>query len=134
MIPQIIITLTPSGQLVAELPGQQATRRQVPIRVSDAGETLLRILQAQLQGNAEIGLDGAPTVKQVQHWERHGTFPALGCRFCITEGRINPNQRVRRAVVISEPGSQVVVRKVKAGLSAKHKTLRAKANAEEMGL
>ncbi len=132
-IPQILVTLSPQGNLIAELPGTQATRRQVPLRTSEAGETLLRILQAQANTQVELGLDGAPTVKQVQHWERHGTFPSQSCRFCIAEGRINPNVRVRRAVTVVVNGD-VEVRRVKAGLSAKHKTLQTKKTTKDLGL
>lgn len=133
--PQLILTLSPEGGLVCELPGTQATRRQVPLRTSEAGETLLRILQAQARDQTEIGLDGAPTQKQVLHWERHSTWPSGNCRFCIAEDRARPDaSKVRRAYTVSEPGAEVEVRRIRAGASGKHKVLKAKALAEDLGL
>lgn len=94
--PQLLITLSPQGKLVCELPGQQATRRQIELRTSDAGETLLRILEGQAREGIEIGLDGAPTAAQVRHWERHATWPSSACRFCIAEGRAQPDHASHR--------------------------------------
>lgn len=95
-VPQLLITLSPQGKLVCELPGQQATRRQIELRTSDAGETLLRILEGQAREGIEIGLDGAPIAAQVRHWERHATWPSQACRFCIAEGRAQPHHASHR--------------------------------------
>lgn len=132
--PQLIITLTPQGTLAVELPGSQATRRQVAIRTGDAGETLLRILEAQARDATEIGLDGAPTQKQVLHWERHGQWPSSSCRFCIAEGRASvDHSRVPKPLVMSTPDG-VQVRRLKAGASFKHKTLTSKRAPGDIGL
>lgn len=91
MIPQLIVTLTPEGKLAVELPGFQATRRQIVLRTPEAGENLIKMLQAQAMDKTEIGLDGAPTEAQVRHWERHATWPDSHCRFCLSEGRAKPD-------------------------------------------
>ena len=74
MTPQLLITLSPSGDLVAELPGHQATRRQLPLDVRTAGAVIRRILEAQASGKAHltadaIGHESAPTQAQVRDWE-----------------------------------------------------------------
>lgn len=135
-IPQVIVTLAASGGgLVVELPGQQATRRQVHLTPANAGETLLRILQAQQQDRSEIGLDGAPTQAQVTHWEKHGVWPDPRCRFCLAEGRAHkaPSD-VRKAYLVSRGADGVEVRRLPAGASFRHKTLTAKRSAEELDL
>lgn len=72
-IPQVIVTLGPKGDLIAELPGTMATRRQVPLPKGAVEGILLRILQAQAEeakGNARggIGHQAAPTQAQVRDW------------------------------------------------------------------
>ena len=84
-IPQVLITLSPSGNLQAELPGANGARRVVPIRDL---ESIERMLRGQLSAHYEIGEDGAPTSRQVRHWERHDVFADPQCPFCIAEGRI----------------------------------------------
>ena len=70
-IPQLILTLAPDGQVVAEIPFNGG-RRHMPI--SDF-TTIRRILAAQLHRNEHtIGTDGAPTVSQIEHWEKHLEF------------------------------------------------------------
>lgn len=71
MTPQLLITLSPSGDLVAELPGHQATRRQLPLDVRTAGAVIRRILEAQAAGRSpdDIGHESAPTCAQVRDWE-----------------------------------------------------------------
>lgn len=67
MIPQLLLTLSRAGDLVAELPGANGARRQIPIKDLS---TVRRILQAQqLSAERRIGHDAAPTVTQVQDWE-----------------------------------------------------------------
>jgi hypothetical protein len=49
-LPQVIVTLAPNGTLIAELPGPNGARRQVPLG-KNPGETLTRILQNQLSNS-----------------------------------------------------------------------------------
>lgn len=135
-VPQVIVTIHPeTGDLVVELPGFMATRRTITLREADAGASLKRILAAQASNRAEIGLDGAPTQRQVQHWERHATWPSASCRFCVAEGRASfAVPRTPRPQVISTGEDGTVVRKLKAGQSFKHKTLETKRDAKELGL
>lgn len=133
-VPQLILTLTPQGTLAAELPGFQGTRRRIDIHLAEAGQTLLRILKAQVRESTEIGLDGAPTQAQVRHWERHATWPSASCRFCLGEGRATPDhRRVAKPLLLSRPDG-VQVRKLKAGASFKHKTLSTKRDIKDLGL
>ena len=68
-IPQLILTLNPAGQIVAELPGPSGSRRHLAITDLD---TVHRILAAQLKSTPQtIGLDGAPTSGQATHWAKH---------------------------------------------------------------
>jgi DNA-binding MarR family transcriptional regulator len=115
-VPQVLVSLSAEGGLVVELPGQQATRRQVFLRTSEAGETLLRILQAQSTEGVELGLDGAPTQAQVLHWERHGIWPDSRCRFCLAEKRIKPTvpRRKLKELILSRPDG-VEVKRIKTG-------------------
>ncbi len=69
MTPQLILTLSPAGALLVELPGANGSRRRVELKPGEAEGSLLRMLQAQLRREVEIGLDGAPTERQVEHWE-----------------------------------------------------------------
>lgn len=127
-VPQVIVTIDPQGKLVAELPGPSCTRRQVHMRSGEAEETLLRILQHQLLSKVEIGLDGAPTQRQVDHWERHQIWPNEGCRWCIEEDRIGSGISSRRRQEFFTVGGDVKVRKLKAkasGLPKKAKTKKA---------
>src|SRR5215469_6413552 len=134
-VPQVILTLTPSGDLAVELPGFMATRRKIILREKDAGQSLKRILRAQLDNKAEIGLDGAPTIAQLKHWERHGVWPDSHCRFCIAEGRAKPDhQRVKRYEVLMKRSDGVEVRRLKEGMSGKTATATVASTAEECGL
>lgn len=133
-VPQLLITLTPEGELAVELPGQQATRRQVLLRTSEAGATLLRILEAQARNQAEIGQDGAPTAAQVKHWERHGVWADSKCRFCLAEGRAKPDHagaRQSRKTLVYKDSTGVEVRRIKAGTKGHAVT---KKTVEELGL
>jgi len=68
--PQITLKLDPFGNLVAELPGPNGSRRNSePITSID---TIRTILAARLRTNhTTIGLDGDPMIGQIRHWERH---------------------------------------------------------------
>ena len=111
-VPQLLVTLTPEGKLAIELPGIAATRRKIEIRESEAGATLLRILNAQAREVTEIGLDGAPTAKQVLHWERHNIWPDSRCRFCLAEGRIKPDyKRVQTKKLVERRPDGVEIRR-----------------------
>jgi hypothetical protein len=124
MIPQLIVTITPDGKLAVELPGVQATRRQVVLRTAEAGESLLKMLNAQAADRTEIGLDGAPTAAQVKHWERHGTWPDSHCRFCIAEGRAKPDYervRTKKKELVFKRSDGVEVRTIKLTESGKKK-------------
>jgi len=108
-VPPVLVSLMPSGGLKVELPGPGAARRIIELRTGEEGLTLRRILEAQLLGDVEIGLDGAPTAQQVLHWERHQDFPKEGCRFCMAEGRyLVQSSRSKARVIINR--SDCVVR------------------------
>jgi hypothetical protein len=138
-LPQVIVTLAPNGTLIAELPGPNGARRQVPLG-SEPGPTLLRILQGQLNSRVEIGLDGAPTQAQVRHWERHEIWADPTCRFCIAERGLHPRQKPKavadKPVVVSKSNG-VEVRRLsdkdrKALIKRADKALKSKAEAEQM--
>lgn len=133
--PQLILTLSPDGGLVAELPGPFATRRRVELRDASALDTCKRILHAQLGGQTEIGLDGAPTSAQVKHWERHEIWPDTRCAFCVREGRFGaPAQRARAKVLVQKRPDGVEVRRVRAGVSGLKKVSKTSQTAKELGL
>lgn len=135
-VPQLILTLSPQGALVVELPGSFATRRKIELREADALATLRRILEAQAQDQTEIGLDGAPTTAQVKHWERHGTWPDTRCKFCVAEGRFGAPAQFRRSrseLVYKTPGG-VEVRRLRPKQSGEKKRSRASRDAKELGL
>jgi hypothetical protein len=138
-LPQVIVTLAPNGTLIAELPGPNGARRQVPLG-PQPGPTLLRILQNQLSNRTEIGLDGAPTQAQVKHWERHEIWADPTCRFCIAERGLHPRQKpkatTQKPVVVSKSNG-VEVRRLsdkqrKALIKRADKALKSKAEAEQM--
>jgi hypothetical protein len=138
-LPQVIVTLAPNGTLIAELPGPNGARRQVPLG-PQPGPTLLRILQNQLSNRTEIGLDGAPTQAQVKHWERHEIWADPTCRFCIAERGLHPRQKPKataeKPVVVSKSNG-VEVRRLsdkqrKALIKRADKALKSKAEAEQM--
>src|SRR6267142_3171464 len=109
-VPQVLVSLTPNGGLKVELPGVSATRRVIELRAGEEGPTLRRILEAQLLGDVEIGLDGAPTAQQVLHWERHQDFPKEGCRFCMAEGRyLVQSSRSKARVIVNRSDCTVRV-------------------------
>lgn len=118
-VPQVIVTMTPDGNLCAELPGFQATRRKVPLKAGHVEDSLRRILNDQLDGHYEIGAEGSPTQQQVRHWESHGTWPDSRCRFCIAEGRVKTSKRRLRREIISK-SKDVEVRRIASKTKAKH--------------
>lgn len=133
-VPQLILTLSPEGGLVLELPGTQSTRRQVPVRDGELAQTCHRILQAQMADQVEIGADGAPTVQQVKHWERHQIWADSRCRFCLAEKRATPERpRLARKVLVSRDSSGVEVRRIRAGVTGLGQQS-AKKDAGEIGL
>jgi hypothetical protein len=84
----LTISLTADGGLQVELPGRDGMRL-IPLRDTttiNATETIRQILVALQRGENEIGLDGAPTRQQVNHWERHQTYPDSKCPFCLKAG------------------------------------------------
>jgi hypothetical protein len=134
--PQLILTLSPENSLVVELPGVMGTRRRVELRPGSEAETLTRILRAQREEKAEIGLDGAPTQAQVRHWERHSIWSDSRCRFCIAEGKASPAHSAkptRRSSVIERRPDGVEIKKLRAGASGLGPKPSGK-SAEEMGL
>ena len=138
-VPQVIITLSPRGELQAELPAAGAVRRVVTMRDDEAVNSLRTILQAQLEGHIAIGEDGAPTAQQVKHWESHGASPDSRCRFCMAEGRITKSKRRLRRTIISK-SKDVEIRRIAAKQPAKRSTgepvkasIRHK-NAKDLGL
>ncbi len=116
MIPQIIVSLSPNGELVAELPGLNGSRRKVNLKSGSAEKDLIHILKSQLKNKIEIGLDGAPTQSQTLHWERHGMlcedisckkhgtphsheiWSDPSCPHCKAEGRFEAGYNRERAI------------------------------------
>jgi hypothetical protein len=81
-----MVSLRPDGGLEINLPGPNEGVRSIPLRDTttiNAIETIRQILVALARGENEIGLDGAPTRQQVNHWERHQIYPDSKCPFCI---------------------------------------------------
>ena len=104
MIPQLILTLSPAGDLLVELPGVNGSRRQIPVTNLS---TLQTILQAQLRHQTNIGLDGAPTARQVLHWEKH-TIRRDNCPFCRAEAaktKINSKAKTRTKIKTRTSGA-----------------------------
>jgi hypothetical protein len=82
-VPQLILTLTPNDEIVAECTGANGARRHVPI---ESLYQIRQILSARLsQTPSTIGMDAQPTTAQVRHWHDHeeaGTID-LDCSWCI---------------------------------------------------
>ena len=85
--PQVILTISPTGQLQLELPGANGARRKVEVNEDNLAPIARRILEAQALRAVAIGEDGAPTQAQVRHWESHGNgqFRDPRCPFCSEE-------------------------------------------------
>lgn len=80
--PSISVSLSPAGTLLMAFPGSLGHPRLIPL---DSLGTLRRVLMAQAASKVEIGLDGAPTERQVLHWEKHWQFRSERCPFCREE-------------------------------------------------
>lgn len=134
--PQLIITLSPEDQLVIELPGTMGTRRKVEISPNNLEATVLRILRAQRESLTEIGLDGAPTIAQVEHWEKHEDWPSAKCRFCIAEGRIKgeASPRNKKRILLEKREDGVEVRKIRQGETGLGKKSKSEKTAKDLGL
>lgn len=81
--PQLLLTLSPSGTLQAELPGPNGSRQILPFtgEPADIIAAMRRILVAQASGEFKIGSAGRPTAHQLNHELNHA-FHAEGCPFC----------------------------------------------------
>lgn len=124
--PTLQVSLSPEGDLLLHLPGAAALGdRRIALRegFTDSGEsrlaqTLRRVLRAQADRQYEIGSDGAPTERQVRHWERHQLFADDRCPFCLAEGRLalsrdSLRKRAAQRTVLSSYGG-VTVRRIAA--------------------
>lgn len=89
MTPQLILTLSPAGDLQIELPGANGSRRVVQVEGIDQ---LRRILYAQLHGERGIGSESEPTEAALRHWRDHKRKYDERCAFCRAE-------RVQRAQI-----------------------------------
>ena len=85
--PQVILTISPTGELQLELPGANGARRRIGVNEHSLAPIARRILEAQALRAIAIGEDGAPTQAQVRHWESHGNgrFRDPRCPFCSEE-------------------------------------------------
>lgn len=84
----VIVSLAPSGGLQLELPGSAGGSRAILLKWTsavDPSRTIERVLNSLAQGQSAIGLDGAPTRQQLQHWEKHWQFADSRCPFCLAE-------------------------------------------------
>lgn len=124
---KVEIKLDEEGRLTLLLPGFMNASRAVTLRTAEAGETLQRILRALDEDKTEIGLDGAPTLAQVRHWERHTIWADERCRFCLAEGRIKPSkQRFHKTTVVEKRSDGIEIRRIATGKSGPRKLRSAK--------
>lgn len=144
MNPQVIITLTPAGELQLELPGVNGARRRVELGNNPkyAVETISRILHAQLRSEVALGLDGAPTEHQVCHWQKHAIFRDPSCPFCKAElsraRASDARDRKKRArleiIRLGQGSDQVIVRRIPTKTKGKLMPKAINASLEEIGL
>jgi hypothetical protein len=84
-VPQLLLTLSPTGDLQIELPANGG-RRLVPVKPGQLETTARRILEAQLHQPPTIGNSSDPSVWQVRHWNQHVDveipFRDPQCPFC----------------------------------------------------
>lgn len=131
------VSLDHFGQLQLELPAVAGAWRMVALSANQAEATIKRILQALAGDKTEIGEDGAPTIVQVRHWEKHQDWPSDRCKFCISEGRIkgpSEGRKRKESLVIARYSSGVEVRRVAKGKSGNSPKAGTKKAAGELGL
>lgn len=105
------VALREDGALVLLLPGVAGSKRYVLSTDGALGVTARRILEAQANGEASLGLDGGPSAAQVEHWEKHQEWPKQSCRWCIEEGRAQAHTaRASRTRVLDSRGDGTVIR------------------------
>lgn len=95
------VSLTSEGFLQVELPGAFDGTRPIPLRSTasiDPATTILRILQGLQAGQSALGLEGSPTRDQINHWERHATWPDSRCAFCRDAVRVAAMAKALQAV------------------------------------
>lgn len=135
--PSLVVSLSADGTLVAEH-FTNGGRHSTPLKAGSAEADIIRILQAKLRNQVQLGEDGQPTAHQVRHWERHGIWKDPSCPFCLAEG--SRPQRKRKVVTWEEIGSggAARVRTLPQGsakkLQAQARRAAPKATAEELGL
>ena len=82
MTPQIILTLSHSGRLQAELPFNGGRRLlQLDGHPSDNEAQLIRLLSAMSRGEQKLGQLGSPTQHEFHHTLHHDK-PSANCPFC----------------------------------------------------
>lgn len=135
-IPQVIVTLSPSGALQAELPGSNGSRRVVPLLPGQEIGTLERILAAQQSGQLSVGEDGAPTGAQALHWQRHAIFRDPACPFCASELQtvLASDKKARARRESHEAGRGVRVTKLAPRVKGKQGRKAIAETMEELGL
>ena len=85
----LIVSLGPDGELQIELPWSLSKEwRTIPLTATGAYSTIYNILQARARSETALGSDGAPTLAQVEHWEKHAIFRCATCAFCKAEARV----------------------------------------------
>lgn len=125
--PRVFVSLSLDGQLQVEIPSSGSnSARAIPLRKVDAGDTLLRILNARLRQELKVGEDGAPSAAQVKHWEDHGTFKDTRCAFCRQEQGLPPKRSARHQTPTHQPTGTGSLRK-----SLTQRTIK---TAEDLGL
>jgi hypothetical protein len=112
-LPQVIVTLAPNGTLIAELPGANGARRQVPLGPKPTRRNPYPHPAGPTQFTRGDWPGRCANQAQVKHWERHEIWADPTCRFCIAERGLHPRQKPK--AVAEKP---VVVSKSTASRSA----------------
>lgn len=136
MIPQVLLSLLPSGELALELPGPNGLRRKIELGQRPL-ETILRVLREQQAKPAQrIGLDGAPTQTQVLHWERHAIWRDPSCSHCASELWASDQRqgRSQRRTQVIKLGDGCEVRRVAPGVRHELGTRATDKSLDELGL
>lgn len=84
----IQISMDHNDELFIDLPGPEGRLRSVPIKETahiSMSELILRVLKGLQMDERGIGLAGAPTERQMLHWNKHVLFPDPRCPFCKAE-------------------------------------------------